>query len=123
MPREDVDDCREVTCSKGLHFCSQSYLSSYSGGQGRVLIVKVNPRDVCAIPSDHANAKGRACCYEVVCEYKSKDKETVEAFDSVHVKVDEVEKDIHKDEYGLKKDGQTKFYNIRGNGGRFTKKS
>jgi len=37
---------------------------------GKTMIVKINPRDVVAIPSDYNNAKGRTCRYEVVAEYK-----------------------------------------------------
>jgi len=68
MRREDVDPNRNATCSRGLHFCSYSYLDHYHGGQGRVVIVKINPADVVSIPSDYNNAKGRAWTYEVVGE-------------------------------------------------------
>ncbi len=65
MARNLVDEDQNRTCSQGLHFCSQSYLSQYSGGQGRVVIVKINPANVVAIPTDYANAKGRCCEYLV----------------------------------------------------------
>lgn len=68
MPREDVCADRARTCSKGLHFCAFSYLASYYGSSGRVVIVKVNPADVVAIPNDYNNAKGRAWRYDVVGE-------------------------------------------------------
>jgi hypothetical protein len=66
MERNMVDDNRDNTCSTGLHFCSHSYLASFSGE--RTVIVKINPADVVSIPSDYNNAKGRACRYEVVGE-------------------------------------------------------
>lgn len=66
MERNMVDDNRDNTCSTGLHFCSHSYLSSFSGS--RVVIVKINPADVVSIPSDYNNAKGRTCRYEVIGE-------------------------------------------------------
>lgn len=66
MERNEVDDDKDRTCSSGLHFCSQSYLSAFGGE--RIMIVKVNPRDVVSIPSDYNNAKGRACRYEVIGE-------------------------------------------------------
>ena len=78
MPRNQVDDVRDRTCSYGLHFCSLSYLPCYHGGQGRVMIVKINPADVVSIPSDYDFAKGRACTYEVIGEHKGG--ETREAF-------------------------------------------
>lgn len=66
MERHDVDDNKDNTCSKGLHFCAQSYLSSFGGE--RIVIVKINPADVVSIPSDYNDAKGRACRYEVIGE-------------------------------------------------------
>ena len=71
VPRNQVDENSERTCSYGLHVCSQGYLGCYGSGRGsadRVLIVKVNPRDVVAVPSDYNNAKMRVCAYEVVGE-------------------------------------------------------
>ena len=69
MERNEVDDNKDRTCSSGLHFCSQDYLPSFGNSyDNRVVIVKINPRDVVSIPSDYNNAKGRACRYEVVGE-------------------------------------------------------
>lgn len=69
MPRQDVDTNRDRTCSRGLHFCAQGYLRSFgSGGQNRIVIVKIDPADVVAIPSDYNNMKGRTWKYEVVGE-------------------------------------------------------
>lgn len=79
MVRNRVDEDKDRTCSYGLHFCSLSYLPHYHGGQGKVMIVKINPRDVVAVPSDYNNAKGRACRYEIIGIHTS---ETVEAFSS-----------------------------------------
>lgn len=77
MPRNQVDDERDRTCSYGLHFCSLSYLPHYHSNQGHVMIVKINPADVVSIPSDYNNAKGRTCRYEVIGEHHS---ENMEAF-------------------------------------------
>ncbi len=66
--RQAVDPVRDRTCSRGLHFCSKSYLPHYSGSSGIVLVVKINPADVVSIPSDYDNAKGRTWKYEVVDE-------------------------------------------------------
>lgn len=71
MKRNKVDDRRDVTCSFGLHFCSQNYLNKYASN-GRVIVIKINPRDVVSIPSDYNNAKGRCCKYEVVGEIDKK---------------------------------------------------
>ena len=73
MPRNAVDEDANRTCSEGLHFCAFSYLRHYHGGAGRVVILKINPRDVFAIPIDYNNAKGRACEYTVIGEHEGHD--------------------------------------------------
>lgn len=80
MPRNQVDDKRENTCSRGLHFCSRSYLphyGSYGRSQDRCVLVKINPADVVSIPSDYNNAKGRTWRYEVVGEVTGNWRETL----------------------------------------------
>jgi hypothetical protein len=71
MPRRDVNEDPNQTCSAGLHVCSYSYLKSYSGQ--RVVAVKVNPADVVSVPVDYDNAKMRVCQYEVMFEVKMED--------------------------------------------------
>lgn len=66
MPRNMVDEDKNRTCSTGLHFCSYDYLAHFGGE--RIVVLKINPRDVVAIPADYNNSKGRACRYEVVDE-------------------------------------------------------
>lgn len=71
MPRNMVDEEKSRTCSQGLHFCSESYLTEFGSSRAesdRVMILKINPRDVVAIPIDYNFAKGRTCRYEVIGE-------------------------------------------------------
>lgn len=69
MARNEVDEDKSRTCSNGLHFCSREYLPHYGAAEGgHVMIVKINPADVVAIPDDYNNAKGRTCRYEVIGE-------------------------------------------------------
>lgn len=68
MRRNNVDDNRDNVCSDGLHFCSENYLPEYYSGRGRVVILKINPKNVVSIPSDYNFAKGRCCEYEVISE-------------------------------------------------------
>lgn len=70
IPRNQVDENPDRTCSHGLHVCSWDYLPSFAHSNGHVVIVKVNPADVVAIPSDYNNTKMRCSRYEVVDEYK-----------------------------------------------------
>lgn len=66
MERNRVDDDQNRTCSTGLHFCSRDYLDHFSGD--RIVILKINPRDVVSIPTDYNDSKGRACRYTIVDE-------------------------------------------------------
>lgn len=78
VEEKDVDNNRYNTCSRGLHFCSPGYLPEFASMNGtgrssgevdnRVLILKVNPRDVAAIPTDYSFQKGRASGYWIVGE-------------------------------------------------------
>ena len=61
---ENFDTNRSRECSSGLHFCSKSYLSFYSGNV--TIIVKINPTHICAIPKDYNFSKGRCTQYEMV---------------------------------------------------------
>jgi len=72
MERSEVDADRTVTCSKGLHIASFDYVRNMS--KDRVVIVKVNPKDVVAIPTDYDNQKARCCYYKVVGEVQDMDK-------------------------------------------------
>ena len=72
MERRFVNHNRNETCSSGLHFCSLEYLKSFTGE--RIILLKINPKDVVSIPSDYNNTKGRACKYEVIGEL---DKDTI----------------------------------------------
>lgn len=76
MPRNQVDDLSERTCSHGLHVCSIGYLTHYTGE--RLIAVKVNPRDIVSIPKDYENSKMRVCEYTVIQEL---DMSTIAAFD------------------------------------------
>lgn len=69
VPRNKVDEDMDKTCSHGLHVCSWEYLPHFAHRYGRVIICKVNPADVVAIPRDYNNTKMRVCRYEVVSEY------------------------------------------------------
>lgn len=66
MPPTQVDANRNNLCASGLHFCSLSYLKEYGYNSGQIVIVKVNPRDIVAIPYDYNNTKGRCWKYTVI---------------------------------------------------------
>lgn len=68
MPRNQVDEDKHRTCSRGLHVASYNYAKGFYGSAGRLMAVKVNPRDVVAVPTDYNNEKMRVCAYEVIAE-------------------------------------------------------
>lgn len=74
IDRSKVDSNPDRTCSHGLHICSKDYLPQYGGFYGKgspnkILVVKVNPKDVVAFPKDYNNAKARVASYTVVGEF------------------------------------------------------
>jgi len=73
MDRNKVDDDPNRTCSRGLHVGNFEYSGSPSGDR-RVVICKVHPKDVVAIPVDYDAAKMRVCEYEVVGEVEKSTK-------------------------------------------------
>ena len=70
MPRDEVDDDPENTCSRGLHVAAASYIPQYGRKeyQHRVVQVLINPKDFVSIPVDYNFAKARVCCSTVARE-------------------------------------------------------
>jgi hypothetical protein len=83
VPRSAVDNNRDNGCGHGLHVGAIDYAKSYGGidlddidgggndGGNRLMICKVNPRDVVSVPTDSKFQKLRCCQYEVVAEFDS----------------------------------------------------
>ena len=63
MSREQVDDNPNNTCSRGLHVACYDYAKGFGA---KLIEVKVNPRDVVAVPVDYNGTKMRVCRFEVV---------------------------------------------------------
>jgi hypothetical protein len=72
MRRAKVDDNRGVGCSQGLHAGALNYVASYGSVDSgdKIVIVKINPKDVVSVPNDCNCEKLRTCRYEVVGEYQ-----------------------------------------------------
>lgn len=125
MDRRDVDDNRENTCSKGLHFASLEYARDHYGcGSGnRMVVVKINPADVVSIPTDYNRQKGRAAKYEVIGEIALDKLYQKDYLESMSV--------LHSDGYDHTKETLDEFVDRKSNAsqqprdsrGRFTKKS
>lgn len=100
MPRNRVDEDKDQTCSAGLHFCSYSYLPHFGSDRAhtdRVMVVKIDPADVVAIPSDYNNAKGRTCRYEVVSEMEGWKAEQLPSWYTEDFEDDEDEENFEND--------------------------
>ena len=69
MPRHEVDDDPERTCSTGLHVCSYEYLRSFGGD--RTLMCEVSPADVVSVPIDYHNTKVRVSSLRVLREVEN----------------------------------------------------
>ncbi|ADM79971.1 membrane integrity protector [Aeromonas phage phiAS5] len=59
-------DSSDATCSAGLHVAARHYIPNYHGGQGRILLVQVDPQHVVAVPKDYKGAKMRCCEFKVL---------------------------------------------------------
>lgn len=91
--RSAVDTDRDRTCSTGLHFCSKDYLRNFLSGRGKIVVVKVDPADVVAIPSDYQNTKGRAWKYEVVGEIATDSDAEAKEWGIINTEYDEYDED------------------------------
>lgn len=72
--RRDVDDDRRNECSHGLHVGSKDYAVGWGP---RVVVVKINPKDVVSVPPDCQFQKCRVCKYEVIDFYEQEIKVAV----------------------------------------------
>jgi hypothetical protein len=66
MPTSRVDPDRSRECSHGFHVCSRGYIGNFSGDT--VVICKVFPQDVIAVPRDYNGSKMRVSQYQIVAE-------------------------------------------------------
>jgi len=66
MKRRKVDDNCNNGCGSGLHAGTFEYASGWAGSDGKVVLVKIDPRDVVSIPTDCDFQKLRCRTYEVV---------------------------------------------------------
>jgi len=78
MDRTQVDDDSDRTCSSGLHAAATSYLKHFYAHGSKTVVVKINPRDVVAVPKDYDSAKMRTCRYEVLREVEQEERDFIE---------------------------------------------
>lgn len=70
MPRNQVNENSNETCSHGLHVANWDYAHNHFGSSQKesdvMLEVEVDPADVVSIPVDYDQAKMRVCKYKVL---------------------------------------------------------
>lgn len=66
IQRNNCDDNRENACSYGVHAGSHDYARDWS--RGKLVAVKINPKDVVSVPKDYNCQKLRCCAYTVIAE-------------------------------------------------------
>lgn len=72
VERNLVDDNFKNECSYGLHVGCLAYSGPngwYHSSGDKVVIVKVNPKDIVSVPDDHNATKMRVCRYEVIADF------------------------------------------------------
>jgi hypothetical protein len=99
MQRAKVDDNRARGCSDGLHAGALNYVASYGSVDAgdRIVIVKINPKDVVSVPSDCNCEKLRTCRYEVVGEYEGELLKPLYSADFAQEDYDDDEEDYDND--------------------------
>ena len=70
MPRNKVDDDKNVGCSYGFHAGTLRYASEFACGSDKMVLVEIDPADVVSIPTDCQFQKLRTARYKVVAEYE-----------------------------------------------------
>lgn len=79
MPRNEVDENPNNTCSRGLHVACYDYAKGF----GEVLVeVEVDPRDVVCVPTDYNGTKMRTCKFKVVAICKNQREEALYDYDN-----------------------------------------
>ena len=72
VPRAEVDDDPNRTCSRGLHLSNFDYCSNHYGSSNDIRIMaKCNPAAVVAIPTDYHSSKMRVAEYTVLSVIES----------------------------------------------------
>lgn len=66
MDHSMVDPVRKHECSNGLHIGRRDYMGNFSGDV--IIICKINPEDVIAVPRDYSGSKMRCAGYNIVAK-------------------------------------------------------
>lgn len=110
MDRTRIDDDPSSHCSFGYHAGTMEYVSTFVSGDDRVVLVKINPRDVVSVPNDYSYTKLRTCEYEVLCEYEGEiEHPLVNSFEPYDLKAhygEDCDDDCEDEDYDPEWDGE-----------------
>lgn len=65
-----VDPNRRNECSNGLHIGRRDYMSNFNGDT--IIICKIHPEDVIAVPTDYGASKMRCAGYDIIAKVPQK---------------------------------------------------
>lgn len=89
--RRHVDDNPDNHCSTGIHTGSLEYATSFA--QGKVVVIKIHPKDVVSVPTDCQAQKLRCCKYEVISEFEQEITHAVTDSEGRFIEPDKIFKD------------------------------
>lgn len=107
FPRSLVVANSGIGCAVGLHAGTYEYASEFA--QGKLVLVKINPRDVVSVPTDCDAQKLRVCRYEVLEEIADR-LQTVLWTDTVDFVEDEAPEIIDTDPYADEDDDEDDYW-------------
>ena len=61
-----ISDNPSQGCGRGLHVGAEDYVNDFVRNDGHVILVKINPKNVCSVPTENTYQKIRVCEYKVI---------------------------------------------------------
>ena len=118
LRRHDVDDNTRNHCSNGLHVGSLAYVRDFCPGNGKILIVELDPADVVSVPEDCACQKVRCTLYKVLGVYDGalpdvlpRETAATYAMPDDEINMQELEGDWNDDDDDIDYDSETAYDN------------
>lgn len=98
MPRNQVDEDPNQTCSHGFHVASWEYATEFYQG-GVMLELEIDPADVVAVPVDYQNSKMRVSKYRVLSVVQQELSTSLRKTTPTYVENDDIDVDFEDEEY------------------------
>ena len=111
-----ISDDPSQGCGRGLHVGAEDYVNGFVRSDGHVVLVKINPKNVCSVPNENTYQKIRVCEYKVISVVGSKAKNFESSYapaNEEHTRKPNVKKEVSEN----KMFGADSAYNIVRDGG------